>query len=233
MKARAETADPWRDLDIVDSRAVRWTQGIFALLAILAIVFSWEWMPIVLASQMLLGVFWDRRWCLPCLLYYTVIVKIFGPGELEDSRPPRFANLVGATMLVVASLFFLFGLEEVGMAIVGVQVIFALLSCVFGVCVGCITYKALARMRIGAGEGESKLDLKQIPGGEQISKKGGSVLFSHPLCADCHRAEKEWQPDITINVRQSGEIARRAGVRSVPTLIRVSPSGEIQEILLS
>ena len=45
------------------------------------------------------GLTLGRRFCLPCLAYFELLQPRFGEGPLEDARPPRFANLVGAIFL--------------------------------------------------------------------------------------------------------------------------------------
>ena len=93
------TADPWRDTDVIDSRAPRTNQAIVGTLSFLA--FATGWWPILalLAAQLAIGLRFGRRYCLPCLLYFDVIQPRFGEGPIEDSRPPRFANQVGVAFL--------------------------------------------------------------------------------------------------------------------------------------
>jgi len=45
-----------------------------------------------------------RRFCLACVLYFEVIQPRIGEGPIEDSRPPRFANLVGAIFLTASTV---------------------------------------------------------------------------------------------------------------------------------
>ena len=41
----------------------------------------------------------------------------FGEGPLEDSRPPRFANIVGAAFLAAATLAYAVGAPLVGVVL--------------------------------------------------------------------------------------------------------------------
>lgn len=145
MKQR--TADPYKDTTIVDSRAPRTVQATIGLLALVAFTTGWWPLLAVLAAQLALGVTLGRRWCLPCVFYFQVLQPRLGEGQLEDARPPRFANVIGAVVLGTASLAHGFGLHALGWALGLLVAGLALLSAVTGICVGCETYKLLARVR--------------------------------------------------------------------------------------
>ncbi len=101
MKPRA--ADPYRDLDVIDSRAPRFNQATIGLLAAVAVVTGWWGLLAALAAQLAVGLAVGRRFCLPCLAYFELVQPRLGEGPLEDSRPPRFANMVGLVVLGAAS----------------------------------------------------------------------------------------------------------------------------------
>jgi hypothetical protein len=65
----------------------------------------------------------------------------FGEGRLEDSRPPRFANMVGAVFLTAASLTYALGPTSVGLVLGVMVAALALLAATTGVCAGCEAYK--------------------------------------------------------------------------------------------
>src|SRR5512133_255278 len=90
------SADPYRDLDVIDSRAPRTNQAVIGVVSVLAVVTGWWWLLALLALQLAVGLTFGRRYCLPCLAYFALVQPHFGEGPLEDSRPPRFANVVGA-----------------------------------------------------------------------------------------------------------------------------------------
>src|SRR5688500_16434016 len=115
VKRRPERlADPYRDLDVIDSRAPRFNQIVIGTLAFVAVVAGWPWLLGLLALQLVVGLTLGRRYCLPCLAYFELVQPWFGEGPLEDARPPRFANMVGAAFLGVAFLSYLAGLTAVG-----------------------------------------------------------------------------------------------------------------------
>ena len=142
MKRRPDPlADPYRDLDVIDSRAPRFNQVVIGTLALVAVVADWPWLLGLLALQLVVGLTFGRRYCLPCLAYFELVQPVLGEGELEDARPPRFANMVGAAFLAVAFVAYVSGVEIVG-AILGVIVAaLALLAATTGFCAGCEAYK--------------------------------------------------------------------------------------------
>ena len=95
----------------------------------------------MLALQLAVGLTLGRRYCLPCLAYFELVQPYFGEGPLEDARPPRFANMVGAVFLTAAFVSYLAGLDALG-AVLGLLVAaLALLAAATGFCAGCEAYK--------------------------------------------------------------------------------------------
>jgi Domain of unknown function (DUF4395) len=140
-------ADPYRDLDVIDSRAPRFNQATIGILSALAVATGW-WLLGVLAAQLAVGLTLGRRFCLPCLAYFELVQPRFGEGPLEDSRPPRFANLVGAVFLAAATAAYAAGVEALGAVLGGIVAALALLAAATGFCTGCEAYK-LGRLLLG------------------------------------------------------------------------------------
>lgn len=134
-------ADPYRDTQLIDERAPRTNQLVVGLLSAVAVTVGPWWLLALLALQLAVGLTLGRRWCLPCLFYFEVIQPRFGEGRLEDSRPPRFANMVGLGFLTAASLAFLIGLDVVGIALGAIVAVLALLASATGFCAGCTAYR--------------------------------------------------------------------------------------------
>src|SRR5881409_2616222 len=118
-------ADPYRDTDVINARAPRTNQAIVGTLSLLA----------VLTGQLAIGLVFGRRYCLPCLLYFEVIQPRIGEGPIEDSRPPRFANVLGAVFLGGATLAYLAGAALLGQALGLLVAGLALLAASTGLCV--------------------------------------------------------------------------------------------------
>lgn len=135
------TADPYRDLDVIDSRAPRFNQATIGVLAALAVATGWWWLLGLLGLQLLVGLTFGRGFCLPCLAYFEIVQPRFGEGTLEDARPPRFANLVGAVFLAAATVAYAIGLTTLGALLGTVVAALALLAAATGFCTGCEAYK--------------------------------------------------------------------------------------------
>ena len=134
-------ADPYRDTDIIDSRAPRFNQAVIGLLSLVAVVTGWWWLLALLAAQLVVGLTFGRRFCLPCLAYFELVQPRFGEGPLEDARPPRFANLVGTVFLTSAALAGAFGFVTAGAILGGLVAALALLAAATGFCAGCEAYR--------------------------------------------------------------------------------------------
>lgn len=142
MKQRPERrADPYRDLDVIDSRAPRFNQVVIGSLALVAVLAGWPWLLGLLALQLVVGLTFGRRYCLPCLAYFELVQPAFGEGQLEDARPPHFANIVGAAVLTAAFLAYLAGFAAAGAALGVLVAALALLAAATGFCAGCEAYK--------------------------------------------------------------------------------------------
>ena len=135
------TADPYRDLDVIDSRAPRFNQATIGLLAAVAVATGWWWLLGLLGAQLVVGLTLGRRYCLPCVAYFELVQPRFGEGALEDARPPRFANLVGAVFLTSAAVAYATGLTTPGVVLGTIVAALALLAAVTGFCTGCEAYK--------------------------------------------------------------------------------------------
>jgi uncharacterized protein DUF4395 len=140
-------ADPYRDLDVIDSRAPRTNQAVIGLLSLVAVATGWWWLLALLALQLAVGLTFGRRYCLPCLLYFEVIQPRVGEGPLEDSRPPRAANVVGLVVLAAGAVAYAVGATTVGAALGLLVAALALLAAVTGFCTGCEAYKLACFVR--------------------------------------------------------------------------------------
>ena len=139
-------ADPYRDLTVIDSRAPRVNQAVIGALSLVAVLTGGWWLLALLALQLALGLTLGRRWCLACLAYFELIQPRFGEGPLEDSRPPRAANVVGLVVLTAASLAYAAGATTLGIALGALVAALALLAAVTGFCTGCEAYKLGCRL---------------------------------------------------------------------------------------
>jgi hypothetical protein len=140
--------DPYRDLDVIDSRAPRFNQATIGIVAALAVASGWWWLLALAAAQLVVGLTLGRRFCLACVAYFELVQPRFGEGPLEDARPPRFANLVGAVFLGAAAAAYGAGFDLLGVVLGSVVAALALLAAATGFCTGCEAYK-LGRLLLG------------------------------------------------------------------------------------
>ena len=75
---RERVAHPYRDLDVIDSRAPRFNQATVGVVALLAVASGWWWLLALLAAQLAVGLTFGRQYCLPCLFYFEVVQRVFG-----------------------------------------------------------------------------------------------------------------------------------------------------------
>lgn len=70
------------------------------------------------------------------------------PAELEDVKPPTFAQLIGFVITAAGLVFALLGLYPAAIVAVAFAFVAAFLNSVFGYCLGCQMYVLLARAGI-------------------------------------------------------------------------------------
>ena len=145
-RALVRAADPYRDHDVIDSRAPRFNQAVVGVLAALAVTTGWWWLLALLAAQLVVGLTLGRRFCLPCLAYFELVQPLAGEGPLEDARPPRFANMVGVVFLGAAALAYGTGFPVHGTLLGALVSGLALLASTTGFCAGCEAYKLGCRL---------------------------------------------------------------------------------------
>jgi hypothetical protein len=227
------TADPYNDTDVIDSRAPRVSQGVTGTVALLGAVFGWPLAWALMSVQLLVGLTLGRRWCLPCLAYFVLVQPRFGEGALEDSRPPRLANMIGTGVLGLAAAAWWLGAPVVGTVLGGLVAALALLSSSTGLCVGCEIYRLGARLRGISPKRHGRIDPADLTG--LNGHREAYVEFTHPLCAECRAWERrlasEDAPLVKLDVRERPELARKYGIAVVPTVVTVDASGAVLERL--
>jgi hypothetical protein len=227
------TADPYRDLDVIDARAPRFNQATIGTLSLVAVASGWWPILALLAAQLAISLRFGRRWCLPCRAYFELVQPRFGEGPVEDSRPPKFANQVGLSVLTAASAAYLVGAPALGAALGLLVAGLALLAALTGFCAGCWVYRLGARLR---GIGRRRVDeLALAELGITDSTPGERVVaFTHPLCTDCRDLVTELratgQRVDAIDVRERPDLARKYGVAVVPMAFTVDQGGAVQSV---
>jgi hypothetical protein len=223
------SVDPYRDVDVIDARAPRFNQTVVAVVCGVALATGWWWLASLMGVQLAVGLVLGRRWCLPCVVYFELIQPRVGQGEIEDARPPRFANVLGAVFLIAATLFHLAGVSVLGWILVGMVGALATFAALTRICVGCNLYKLSARVRgIRAGTA-TRIDLAELG---VTTGRSLVVEFTHPLCTECREVESKLREAghelVVVDVSRRRELARRYKVSVVPTAFLVEASGEVR-----
>ena len=222
---RPRTADPYRDLDVIDSRAPRFNQATIGLLALLAVLTG---MGDPRAARGAVG---DRphvrQAVLPALSrLFRLVQPLVGEGPVEDSRPPRFANMVGTAA----------GRRNAGLRARRRTVSRARASCRragrpgrrMGLCAGCETLpprrapprRSLPQARPGR--------LSQTSGWRRTETwSSSSPIRSAATARPSSGASLGGATSSPSTSRSGQELARKYGVALVPTAVSVSSTGTV------
>ncbi|MGZ5370766.1 DUF4395 domain-containing protein [Aeromicrobium sp.] len=134
----------------VDPRGLRFGAAITSVVLAIALVAPVRVALILLSLQAIvfaLGAFGSLQRAPYGLLFARAVrPRIGAPAELEDARPPRFAQLVGFLFLVVALAGLLSGATVVGYVATAFALVAALLNASVGFCLGCEMFLAFRRL---------------------------------------------------------------------------------------
>jgi hypothetical protein len=229
---KGRTADPWRDTDVIDARAPRLNQGVVAVVALAGVLLGWPVLWALMSLQLAMGLLLGRRWCLSCVAYFTLIQPRLGEGELEDSRPPRLANRMGAAFLGAAAIAWWAGAPILGTVLGAIVTALALLAVTTNFCTGCEIYRLTARLRGISPRHHDRIDTADLP---PSSAERTYVEFTHPLCSECQEWERRLSADeaplVVLDVRERPDLARKYGIAVVPTVLAVAADGAVLERL--
>ncbi len=104
----------------------------FLLLLVIALLFLW-------------GVAWPRTAPWGAVFRRFVRGRLSAPADLEDPRPPRFAQGVGLFVVTIGLVLHLTGVPWALPIAAGAAFIAAFLNAAFGFCLGCRLYLLLQR----------------------------------------------------------------------------------------
>ena len=199
-------------------------------MSVIALATGEWWVASIMGVQLAVGLLFGRRYCLPCLFYFEVVQPRIGEGPIEDSRPPRFANILGASFLLGASVLHLIGLHTAGWTLIGLVAALATLAVVTGFCMGCWMYKVISRFRGVRPGHHDHVDMNDFG-----ANSDAVIQFTHPLCSDCRELEKRLRASedslVVVDVSQQRDLARKYHVDVVPLALRVSSEGRVLERL--
>ncbi len=133
----------------VDRTALRTNQAFIIALLALAFVAAQPWLVAFVCAVMALGT------ALPqAALFQRIYRDVLRPAGLlkpdvheEDPAPHRFAQGMGAAVLLAASVALFAGAATLGWGLAFVVIALAAVNLFFGFCAGCFVYFQLARLR--------------------------------------------------------------------------------------
>lgn len=136
---------------MIDPRGPRFTAAVTLVLLAVALLVP---TPVATAIVALQAAFFATGVSLgvqrtPTALVFKSLIRprLAPPADLEDERPPRFAQGVGLVFTIVALLGFATGALLVAQVAIGFAVVAALLNAGFGLCLGCELYLLGLRLR--------------------------------------------------------------------------------------
>ena len=138
--------------DQVDPRLLRFSAGATAsVLAVVLLIVDLA-RPLglgLLASQVAVFAFTafvSFQWSLWARIYARFIwPRIAAPAELEDARPPRFAQFFGFVFTALALTFYAVGVDVAGYSLTALAFGVAALNASTGLCLGCKAYLLIRR----------------------------------------------------------------------------------------
>jgi hypothetical protein len=148
------TSSPTSTRTDIDPRGPRFGAGVTLVLLIVVLLLgttpaAYLVLAVVVAS-FALGAFGGigRTW--QGWLFRTLVrPRLAPPTELEDPRPPTFAQLVGLVITGAGLVLGLAGVEAAVPVAAALALVAAFLNAVFGLCLGCELYLLGLRLRSG------------------------------------------------------------------------------------
>ena len=148
----------------LDARGPRFGAAITTLLlALLLITESWVLLAYIFTA-FALGAFFGPK-ATPYVLIFSKLIKpkLKSQAPLEDVRPPHFAQVVGFTFVLAASIAYLLDISSLFTIAVGGALAAAFLNAAFNYCLGCEIYLLLARFRSWISRSKSLENSYNLP----------------------------------------------------------------------
>jgi hypothetical protein len=133
---------------VIDPRGPRFAAGITTV--VLAVTLLTGWVGLLAWQVLVFALSWATPYGPYGLAYRHLVRPRLGPpGELEDPRPPRFAQLVGLLVTGAGLVLALAGVPYAVEVSAALGLIAAFLNAAFDLCLGCELYLLLRRGRPG------------------------------------------------------------------------------------
>lgn len=135
----------------IDPRGPRVGAGVTAVLLVVVLLLPGTAATVglaVIAALFAVGAVRGAQGSVQGLLYRTLVrPRLAPPTELEDPRPPRFAQTVGLVITGAGVVLALLGVPAAVPVAAGLALVAAVLNSAFGLCLGCELYLLIARLR--------------------------------------------------------------------------------------
>lgn len=140
--------------EVIDPRGSRFSAALTSIVLAAVLILGPGWGLPLLAIQLLAfatGSLVGPRHQPYGWVFRTLVRPRLGPpAELEDARPPRFAQTVGLVFALIGFFAALAGADIMFHIAIGLALLAALLNAIFGFCLGCELYllgrRVLARI---------------------------------------------------------------------------------------
>ena len=136
----------------IDPRGPRFGAALTAVLLVVVLLLGTSTAAVVVlavvAASFALGVARGVQGTWQAAVFRALVrPRLAAPTELEDDRPPRFAQLVGLVVTGAGLVLALFGLSAAVPVSAAIALVAAFLNAVFGLCLGCEMYLLGLRLR--------------------------------------------------------------------------------------
>jgi hypothetical protein len=214
---------------LVDVRAARLAQTFTAALVLLAAALRAPALLLLPLAHLVASLAGGPRANVALRLFERTLRPRLGPGPVEDARPPRFANLLGAAFLATSLALLAGGLQAAGWALALAVGGLAAVAAATGFCLGCWAYRLAAPLRGVRRRAPLRIDVSEL-GAEPVD--GTVVTFTHPLCTECHGLDERLRAAghrvVAVDVSRRPELARRYGVALVPLAYALRADGTVE-----
>jgi hypothetical protein len=130
---------------MVDQTALKTNQVVIIALCVAAFILDWWVIVPAVATVMAMGTLVGKPGFLPVYRALAAL-RVVRPNPVpDDPAPHRFAQGLGASVLVVASLLFVFGAAFPAWIVAWLVVFLASLNAFAGFCAGCFLFHHLAK----------------------------------------------------------------------------------------
>jgi hypothetical protein len=125
----------------IDPRGQRFGAGLSAAILLAAFLLGAPWLAVLIGVDLALSAAFGTRFFLPGRPWPLIRRALrLGPTEPEHEYPPRFAQVLGAAFIGLATVFFVVGATAVGWVLVAAVGALQALLALTGICVGCRLY---------------------------------------------------------------------------------------------